>query len=181
MTWFAFVPIISPVDIISSKCISCITKCCDVFYKCFPWIIKVFWKFFFFKNWCTLSVIQNFILGIFFSKFEIQMFQSLINTKNNTNNTVNISQMTSSDLRVLCMTFIFMRPDLKGQNLKSNYESLPSNIYQKKFYNVRRAPLIFRRFLLCKGLFLPRKVLRTGHLFFPTFEIAQHWCPHYQI
>ena len=117
---------------------------------------------------------SKFYFGQFFSKFEIQMFQSLINTKNNTNNTDNISQMTSSDLRVLCMTVIFMRHDLKGQNLKSNYESLPSNIYQKKFYNVRRAPLIFRRFLLCKGLFLPRKVLRTGHFFFPTFEIAQH-------
>ena len=113
---------------------------------------------------------SKFYFGQFFSKFEIQMFQSL----RNTNNTVNISQMTSSDLRLLCMTVIFMRPDLKGQNLKSNYESLPSNIYQKKFYNVRRAPLIFRRFLLCKGLFLPRKVLRTGHFFFPTFEIAQH-------
>ena len=114
---------------------------------------------------------SKFYFGHFFSKFEIQMFQSLINTNNNT---INISQMTSSDLRVLCMTVIFMRPDLKGQNLKSNYESLPSNIYQKKFYNVRRAPLIFRWLLLCKGLFLPRKVLRTGHFFFPTFEIAQH-------
>ena len=41
---------------------------------------------------------------------------------------------------------------------------------KKKFYNVRRAPLIFRRFLLCKGLFLPRKVFENWSFFLPHFR-----------